>query len=91
MIHLNKLFVLNGIVNSEIVANSVKRCQVKNSRLWHDLPTLVNDKVFLQFHEFYFRETPHPRSFTKKNPREVSKVTVPGHQLIVTHRVGGGI
>ena len=36
-----------------IFANSVKRhiCKVKHSRLWHDLPTSVNDKEFSPFWE----------------------------------------
>ena len=36
-----------------IFANSVKRhiCQVKKSRLWHDLPTSVKDKEFSPFCE----------------------------------------
>ena len=38
-----------------IFANSVKRhnCDVKNSRLGHDLPTSVNDRVILSFREGY--------------------------------------
>ena len=36
-----------------IFANSAKRhiCHVKNSPLWHDLPTSVNDRVFSPFRE----------------------------------------
>ena len=36
-----------------IFANSVKRhiCDVKNSRLEHDLPISVNNRVILPFHE----------------------------------------
>ena len=38
-----------------IFANSVKRhiCQVKNSRLWHALPTSVMGKDFLPFRESF--------------------------------------
>ena len=40
-----------------IFANSFKRqfCQVKNVRPLHDLPALVEDKGFLHFREFFFR------------------------------------
>ena len=43
-------------VNSEIFAN----CDVKESRLGHDLPISVNDRVILSFLEdFIFHEISH--------------------------------
>ena len=38
-------------VNSEIFAKRVKRhiCEVKNSELEHDLPTLVNSRLILSY------------------------------------------
>ena len=43
-----------------IFANSVKRdiCDIKNSRLRHDLPISVNDEVISR--GFYFHETSFP-------------------------------
>ena len=48
---------------------------VKNSRLWHDLSTSVDDNVLPPFHEgfifakcrrgFYFREASRKRSFVR--------------------------
>ena len=54
-------------VNSEMFANSVKRyiCQVKNTRLWHDLPTLVTNKEFSAFRESFI--------FAKLRIHEVSR------------------
>ena len=56
-----------------IFANSFKRhiCDVKNSRLGHDLPISVNDRVisaFLGGEGGYFHETSHMRSFVKIKP-----------------------
>ena len=55
---------------SFIISNSVKRhfCQVKNSRLWHDLPLSVhvNDRLILLFRDcFIFMQ-----SYAKKKTRE---------------------
>ena len=46
-----------------IFANSVKRhiCDANNSRLGHDLPISVNDRL----KGLYFHETSHMRSFAK--------------------------
>ena len=55
-------------VNPEIFAKSIKRhiCHVKKSRLGHDLPTSVNDRVinFTILRGFYFHETSHPRKIS---------------------------
>ena len=54
-----------------IFANSIKShiCQVKISRLGHDSPISLNDRVISR--GFYFHETSHVRSFAKiKNPPE---------------------
>ena len=43
-----------------IFMNKVKRhiCRIKKSRLWHDLPTSVSNRVILPFHEgFIFTKT----------------------------------
>ena len=53
-----------------IFANSAKRhiCDVKESRLWHDLPISVNDRMISPYREdFIFTKM---RSFAKINPRE---------------------
>ena len=43
-------------------------CDMKNSRLGHDLPTSVNDSDFAILLLFYFHETKHLQSFLKINP-----------------------
>ena len=46
-----------------IFANSVKRqnCDVKKSRLWHDFPSSVNDRITWPFHEdLIWKVTPTP-------------------------------
>ena len=50
-----------------IFLNRVKRhsCHANNSRLVHDLPTSVIDRVISQ--GFYFHEISHMRSFAKLN------------------------
>ena len=50
-----------------IFANSVKRhiCDIKKSRLEHDLPTSVNDRVISKFREGF--------TFPKLRNREVSR------------------
>ena len=61
----NLIWLHVNTVNSEIftrilfsrTALTRHICQVKNSRLWHDLPTSVKDKEFLPFRKgFIFRE-----------------------------------
>ena len=45
-----------------IFVNSVKRhiCDIKNLRLWHDLPISINDRMIWQICEgFIFHETSH--------------------------------
>ena len=72
-----------------IFANSVKRhiCHVKYSRLWHDLTTSVKDKrVFVISRGFYFRETPHPRSFAKIKPSR----NFPNLQYLTTYHFRKG-
>ena len=51
-----------------IYANNVKRhlCDVKKSRLKHDLHISVNDRAISR--GFYFHETSHIRSFAKIKP-----------------------
>ena len=54
------------IVNSKIIARILFSqialrhiCDVKNSRLWHDLPVSVNDRLILPFHkDFIFMKLP---------------------------------
>ena len=45
-------------INSEIFAKSIKRhiCDVKNSRLEHDLPVSVNDRMISSFPTGYICE-----------------------------------
>ena len=51
-------------------ANSIKRhiCDVKNSRLGHDLPSSVNYRMITLFHEGLFSQTWHMPSFAKIKP-----------------------
>ena len=54
-----------------IFANSVKRysCDIKKSRLGHDLSISLNDRVISPFpDDFFFHETSHMRRFAKINP-----------------------
>ena len=57
----------NPYPNPEIF---VKRhiCDVKNLRLWHDLPISVNDRVIAPSQGFCLHETSHLRSFVKTKP-----------------------
>ena len=52
-------------LTSEIFVNSVKPniCHSKDLRLWHNLPTSVNDRVISQ--RFNIFRKLHPQSFTK--------------------------
>ena len=58
-------------------ANSVTRqsciCHVKNPRLWHDLPTPVNDKEFSPFHEGSIFAKPFELTYHKKSSCDVDK------------------
>ena len=53
-----------------IFANSVKRhiCDVKNSRLCHDLPTWVNDRMILPFREGLFSRNFAYAKFRENKP-----------------------
>ena len=55
-----------------IFANGVKRhiCDVKNLRQRQDLPISVNHRVISPFHEGFFHETSHMRSFNKIKPSQ---------------------
>ena len=53
-----------------IFANSIKRhiCDLRNSRLGHDIPISVNDRVILPFREGFNFTKPHMPSFVKIKP-----------------------
>ena len=63
----------NTTVNPEIFANSVKipTCDGKNSRLGHDLPISVNDRVISPFRaDFIFTKLCIFEVSRKLNPHE---------------------
>ena len=62
--------IFSQIALKDIFATLKIRGDVKNSRQRHDLPSSVNDTVFMPFRGVHFHETSHMRSFAKINPRE---------------------
>ena len=86
----NKYCKFGNFPESLIFGNSFKRqiCHVKNSRLWHDLSTSVNDSVISPFREVSFHEFRGNKTLTK-----ISEFTVYGECFcfcILTKTCGDG-
>ena len=61
-----------------ISAKCVKRhiCEVKNSRLWHDLPISVNDRVISPFRESFIFTKLYAKFRENKTLAKISGFTV---------------